>query len=395
MNKFRNYFESVAKQVFLISYAAGLLFFLLYFRDIFGFIGRILYFLSPLFTGIAVAYVLNLPMVRIERMIVKRNKETSFLFRNKRMVSIFITLLLVIIVSIALSIFVLPELINSIGTLFSNAGFYLENLEKFVRDVAIRFGVNAKEWSSMSIEQFFGLFGLEYQNVVSSASEWLVGTGGGVLSNILSAGSSVFNFLMAATIGLYLLAAKEELLLQMKMISYAFLSKKHADVLKKSAQEANEIFQSFIVTRVIDIAIIWLMMYGLLSVFRFPYTLLLSTISALFTIIPVFGSLAADGISIILLLSLNPWYALGYYVIHQLVLNIDSNFIYPRFVGKTIGLPPVWILVSVLVAGYIGGPIYMLLAIPVTACVYTMTVRYIKARLQAKGLQHIEQEIDV
>lgn len=386
MNKFRDHFENVGKQILLITYAVGLLFILLYIKDLYNLVVQALYYLQPLWIGCGVAFVLNLPMVWIENFIEKHCAKLGWMQRCKRGIAITISVFLVVSMVILISLFVLPDLVNSVSTLFSNLGSYIENLESFMRQIAAKFGMKNDVAHTIGVEELLAGFGLDYRKIMNGLSEWLVGTGSGVLGNLLSAGSSFFNFIMASMIGFYLLAVKEVLLRQARMILYAFLSQRQADFVIENAAIVNDIFKNFVSTRFIDIIVLWGMMYILLSIFSFPYTLLLSSISALFTIVPVFGSLVADIVSIILLLALNPWYAFGYYVIHQVVLNIDSNLIYPRYAGKSVGLPAVWILVSVVVAGYVGGPLLMLLAVPIAACFYSLFSRYVKYRLQKKGI---------
>ena len=97
-------------------------------------------------------------------------------------------------------------------------------------------------------------------------------------------------------------------------------------------------------------------------------------------------------IACFILLTINPLQSLLFIVIFQLVLNIDGNIIYPKFIGKGLGLPAIWIVVSVLFfsgffSAYGMGVVGMLIAVPFTACVYTFFSEYIHHRLKRKGIE--------
>ena len=47
-----------------------------------------------------------------------------------------------------------------------------------------------------------------------------------------------------------------------------------------------------------------------------------------------------------------------------LIQQLDSNYIYPKIVGDSIGLHPLFVLISLTVLGYFGGIPGMLMAVP-------------------------------
>ena len=71
-------------------------------------------------------------------------------------------------------------------------------------------------------------------------------------------------------------------------------------------------------------------------------------------------------------------------MIYQIVQNLDGNLIYPKIIGKSLGLPALWILVSVLFFGGLFGAVGMLIAVPFTACIYTFFTDFINYRLKVK-----------
>jgi predicted PurR-regulated permease PerM len=58
-----------------------------------------------------------------------------------------------------------------------------------------------------------------------------------------------------------------------------------------------------------------------------------------------------------------------------IVQQIDSNFLYPRIVGSTVGLHPLFILISVTVGGYYGGILGMVLAVPIAGIIKVLLMK--------------------
>ena len=147
---------------------------------------------------------------------------------------------------------------------------------------------------------------------------------------------------------------------------------------------SNDIFKDFVGGKLIEVIIVGVMVYVSMIIFKLPFALLISCLCAIMTIIPVVGSLIATIIACLLLASDNIFYALGFFVIYQIVQNLDGNLIYPKIIGKSLGLPALWILVSVLFFGGLFGAVGMLIAVPFTACIYTFFTDFINYRLKVK-----------
>ena len=58
------------------------------------------------------------------------------------------------------------------------------------------------------------------------------------------------------------------------------------------------------------------------------------------------------------------------------VQQIDSNYIYPKVVGSSTGLHPLFVLLSVSIFGYFGGIIGMLLAVPAAGLIQILIKKW-------------------
>ena len=61
---------------------------------------------------------------------------------------------------------------------------------------------------------------------------------------------------------------------------------------------------------------------------------------------------------------------------------IDNNFIYPRIMGKSVGLPGVLVFIAVVIGGNIGGILGVLLGVPTASAIYALIINWLKNKKQ-------------
>ena len=59
-----------------------------------------------------------------------------------------------------------------------------------------------------------------------------------------------------------------------------------------------------------------------------------------------------------------------------LVQQLDSNYIYPKIVGDSIGLHPLFVLLSLTIFGHFGGSLGMLLAVPIAGILQVLIKKW-------------------
>ena len=74
-----------------------------------------------------------------------------------------------------------------------------------------------------------------------------------------------------------------------------------------------------------------------------------------------------------------------FFLIFVLVLQtVDNNLIYPKIVGKSVGIPGILVLISVIVGGNIGGLLGVLLGVPIASALYAIAIDWMSAKKQSK-----------
>ena len=89
-------------------------------------------------------------------------------------------------------------------------------------------------------------------------------------------------------------------------------------------------------------------------------------------LVPVIGSTVGVIIGFLLIVITNPLKAILFVLFILVLQQVEGNLIYPKVVGRAVGLPGVIVVCAVLLGGNIGGIVGALIAVPTAAVVYTL-----------------------
>ena len=148
---------------------------------------------------------------------------------------------------------------------------------------------------------------------------------------------------------------KEHLCAQFKKITYAFVPKETSESLIYWTRRASRIFSGFLSGKIIDSIIIGCLCYLGMLIFNIEYPLLISVIVGITNILPFFGPFIGAIPSILILLIVNPYSALWFGVFIVILQQIDGNIIGPLILGDSVGIEPLWIMISIVIGGGLFG----------------------------------------
>ena len=149
---------------------------------------------------------------------------------------------------------------------------------------------------------------------------------------------------------------------------------------------ANARFSGFVSGQLTEAVILGVLCFLGMSLFGMEYALLISVIIGLTNIIPIFGPIIGTVPGALILLMVEPMKAVWFVVFIVVLQQIESNLIYPKVVGGSIGLPGIWVMFSVLIGGSLFGLPGVLLGVPTFAVIYTLIARAVKKRLHEKKI---------
>jgi predicted PurR-regulated permease PerM len=196
-----------------------------------------------------------------------------------------------------------------------------------------------------------------------------------IASSLTKAGGWVINLVLGLTIGFYLLMEKDKILKNCSNVVDVFFKEKTAKRIKSVCHEINHVFSGYLSGQVTDAVIMAVCISVSFSVVKIPYAILIGIISGFSNLIPYVGAIMAFLLSVSVgLLSGEPIKALYAVIIVLVLQQIDSIFIVPRVVGKSVELHPAMVLISLSVFGGLFGILGMVVAVPCGALFKTLVV---------------------
>ena len=119
-------------------------------------------------------------------------------------------------------------------------------------------------------------------------------------------------------------------------------------------------------------------------ILRIPYSGAISALVGFTALIPVFGAFIGTIIGAFLILMVSPIKALIFVIFIIILQQIEGNLIYPKVVGKSVGLPGIWVMVAVTVGASISGILGMLISVPLCSVIYSLIKSNVKEKNKSK-----------
>ena len=329
--------------------------------------------LYPFIIGFAIAYLLNFILKFYEHTILDNVQGSSKLKKgHKRSISLILTYLTAAGIFYLFVHFIVPQLIDSIMGLVNDVPMYVDNATKLFDDVMKETNLSP-EYTALIQEQMN-----KYINIIMDFAKEVIPVVGNTLKMIAS---SIWNIVLGIIISVYLLIDKEYFFAINRKITCALFSDKMASRIFELTHRTNEIFGKFLSGKIIDSAIIGVLSFVVFSIFKIPYTLLISVIIGVTNIIPFFGPFIGAIPSFIIILFVSPTKALIFLILIFIIQQIDGNIIGPKILGDSIG-----ILFAILVAGEFMGLVGMIIGVPVFAIIYSVIKEDVEYKLKNKDL---------
>lgn len=335
--------------------------------------------LAPFAVGGMIAFVMNIPMTKIEGLLV--GKKTPKKRKWARGVAIAITLILFLgIISFTLFLLV-PELVNNLKCLAERIPGFLDGIQSWLMQIAD----NNPNWKAQIIDIANNLTSSNsVQNIVTNSLNSLVDSSKGFIASVTS---GITTAVLAIVFAIYLLGQKEYLIHGSKKLVYAFVSKKYADKTIEIASLANKTFGGFVSGQCLEAIILSTIFFIVLFVGGFPYALLISVITFVLAFVPMFGATFSAIIGAVLIFPISPIRAIIFLLLSFVIQQIENNLIYPKVVGKSVGLAGIWTLVAIIIFGSLFGIIGMIIGLPIASIAYALLGETVNKKLEEKRLK--------
>ena len=383
--------KNIKKILLIITYTILLCFALIKFDLVLNILGYLLNLLKPFIFGFCIAFILNIPLSRIERGFKeKKKKQKSNVAKAKqettgkrtikvsskvRVFSIILSLLIFVGIIFLTLFLVIPEFINTISIFKDSIPSAFNTVQEWARDLMS---------NNQQVVEKINEFKPDWQQIYDEASVWIKSMASGLIGVsidfIVGLFSGIINFFMGVIFAVYMLMQKEKLTSQLKRLVRAYLPEEKAQKLLYVGHITNDTFKKFFGGQFIEAILLGVLCFIGMTIFGMPYALTISVLVGVTALIPVFGAFFGTAIGAILILAVNPMQAFWFVVYIIVLQQIDGNFIYPKIVGDSVGLPGIWVMLAVLVGGNSLGILGMLIGVPIASVAYKLIKEYVEKK---------------
>ena len=385
--------KNIRKILLIITYTILLCFAIIKFDVLLNVLGYILNLLKPFIFGFCIAFILNIPLSRIENSFRKKDNKKKKVSNSRakheelatkkqkrtnpklRVLSIILSLLIFIGIIFLTLFLVIPEFINTISIFKDSIPSAFNTCQEWARDLMS---------NNPEIVEKINEFKPDWQQIYDEAGTWIKSMATGIIGVsidvIVSIFSGIINFFMGIIFAVYMLMQKEKLTCQLKRVIRACMPEDKAQRLMYIGHVTNDTFKKFFGGQFVEAVLLGVLCFIGMSIFKMPYALTISVLVGVTALIPVFGAFFGTAIGAILILAVDPMQAIWFVIFIIVLQQIDGNFIYPKIVGDSVGLPGIWVMLAVLVGGNSLGIIGMLIGVPIASVVYKLIREYVQKK---------------
>lgn len=339
--------------------------------------------ISPFIIGFCIAFIVGVLLKFIEGIwdkLFKKNKG-SIMNKIKRPICICISFAVIIGALFVLVFMIVPEVGRTVSEIAQIIPYYIERLEKWWNQ------------TSKELESFYVTLPeieIDWKQTVATVADFLTRGSKSIFSTTLGITTSIFggifNFIVSFIFSIYILFQKENLCRQIKKILYAYLKEETVESILDIFKMANTTFSKFVTGQLTEAIIIGLLCYAGMNIFSMPYAIMVSTLVGFTALIPLVGAFIGTAFGALMIVMVDPSKALVFVIFIIILQQLEGNIIYPRVVGKSVGLPGMWVLVAITVGGSLLGIVGMLLSVPTCSVLYALLRQSVNKRLLKKSI---------
>lgn len=345
-------------------------------------LGSAINILMPFILGGAIAFVVNVLLAHLET-----GWQIAFKGRfnaAKRPVCLTISFALITGIVVLLFINVVPELHNSLKVLAAKVPEALTRFNVYLHE---RIAVwNLSDNDIAYIQQ-------EWKKLTNAAIVFWESNKGTLLSRTWNMTTSfvgtVTNVVIGVVFAIYILLDKERLAHSGRRAVYAFCSRENAGYWLNAASLSKKVFAGFVGGQLLEAFLLGLMCFAGMIILSIPYAFVISALVACLAVVPYIGSITSAVIGCIFIVISQPEKVIVFIIFFLVLQRIEGDILYPRIVGKSVGLPELWLLVAAMIGAGLGGIMGMIISVPLCSVFYALFSDYIKRRLQTKKMNDI------
>ncbi len=375
--------KNTKRILLIVAFGVVLFWTLINLSKVFDMLGTIVSLLTPFLVGLALAFIMKVPMKRIEHLLENLSAHGKHKRFKKaiRPISITLTLLMIVLIIFFIFFLVIPDVAKTVI---------------LIKDQIPEFIAQVQEWWKTyeqhlpTISSWFSSLDINWGKYMETFADYLQKGAVGVVNATVTFTTSLFSGLISFILGfifaVYILMQKEKLAVQCKKLLYSFVPEKYSDETVRIARVSDRCFANFISGQCTEAVILGCLCFIGMMIFRFPFALTISVLVGFTALIPIFGAFIGTAIGAFLIFVTDPLSALWFILFILILQQIEGNLIYPKVVGTSVGLPSLWVLLAVTVGGTSMGIVGMLINVPIASVLYILLSEVAASRLKKRGI---------
>ncbi len=343
--------------------------------------GYIIGIVKPFLLGLCIAFILNVLLRSIEngweRVWKKRNR--GVVKKLQRPVCLLASIGVVTGVVLILLLMIVPEISKTVSKVIEMVPVYIEKWEPKYKELVEKLKLPLGTLPAVKFDR---------DKIMTMVIDYLKKGGPSIFSKTAGFTASVFSglftFILAFVFSIYVLLQKEELLSQARRLMKAYVPEKRSAFITEVAGLSNRIFSKFVTGQFTEALIFGVLCYAGMFILRIPFAAMISALVGFTALIPYIGAFIGTGVGIFLILMEEPVKAIWFVVFILILQQIEGKLIYPRVVGKSVGLPGIWVLIAITIGGSVSGIAGMLVSVPLCSVLYCLLRQAVSRRLKDK-----------
>lgn len=354
--------QEIKRGVFVAALAVAVCVIVQNFSYVQGLAGIALKALEPLFIGCIMAYIFNIIMNFFEKHYFPK-KNNKFINGSRRPLCLLFSFAITIAIIVLVLNIIIPEIINAIKLMYS---------------VIPPLFIKCRDWAMVKLEEYPDIqkeinnIELDTASIAEKVTDHAFGLFNSVISLIGTITATVTNLILGIIFAIYLLLRKDKLKEDLNRFQNLFISDKINKKINRFFSVAHETFTNFFIGQFIEAIIIGTLTFIGASILRLPYAAMTGTIVGVTALIPIVGAFVGAALSAFIIFTESPKQALIFLIFLIILQQFETNIIYPKVVGSSIGLPGIWVLASVTLGGGLCGIMGMMLGVPLAATLYKL-----------------------
>lgn len=368
----------------IILFTAFLVMIILYFEKIMGVCTYILSICMPFLFGGGLAFIFNQIANGLMRYSIRffNIKETNL---TRIMVNIS-AIVIVFTIFLSFMFIIFPQLFTSFERIVNNLPEALNTFYLWAYRNSTSFPALHNWIVDMNISF------MDFDNITSWLNEiagWVFSGGannifGSVFQVISTTFSIVLSTLVSIMFSIILLFNKKTIIKEGNGLMKAYLNEDIYQQTIHTLKLVNKTFSAYIGGTCMECIILGTLVTLGATLFNIPYALLAGITVGIGALVPMFGALIASILAALFIATASVDSAIYFMIMFICIQQVEGNFIYPNVVGRSVGFPPIYVIIAVTVGASFAGILGMVIFIPICSCIYQLVKEDVILRLKGK-----------